>query len=568
MLDDFHAAGADAVAAFVDGLVLAAPRRLHTILICSRQAPHSPVASPDHGRRGGADGRRSPLFAAGDGRAAAPGDRRGRRPGCWQNGFRRPSAGGPPPSGSSRSAGAPARVLRPPRLAGERPRAAAADYLGEEVLARLPAHQRDLLLRASLARSLQRAAPGSTRDGPRWRAGLSRRSGAPARTRALSRDTRAERDLVRLPPPVSGDPRRRVGANGGTPTPSLPCTGSIAAWFATAGLTRDAVHHFVEAGDIPAAAALIESRLSEAFAREDWQSVASWLRADPERRRSEGEPELLLASAWVAYLSGRDARIAEVLEAMRDPAIPPPDLRCPARRDGLPRRLARRRSERVGQDRGRRHRAHSLEQTVSVRLRPPGARDGLDLGGTGDEALARLAAFTDRESARIDAASIRGYFGRVVVLWQAGRLARCEQTAADLLQLAPDEWLAPLRGLGRGISRVCRPRAGRACPGHAPFRGGVCRRRRVPFRLRARCLLRPDPGLPGSGFARAKPTAPSPDCGSSSSPRKPPSTWKWWTRSSPAPRSSAAISPPPNAGSRPHRPDLDATPLSPSSTHC
>ena len=62
--------------------------------------------------------------------------------------------------------------------------------------------------------------------------------------------------------------------------------------------------------------------------------------------------------------------------------------------------------------------------------------DGLDPAGREDEALARLAAFTDRESARIDAASIRGYFGRVVVLWQTGRLARCEQTAADLLQLA------------------------------------------------------------------------------------------------------------------------------------
>ena len=56
--------------------------------------------------------------------------------------------------------------------------------------------------------------------------------------------------------------------------------------------------------------------------------------------------------------------------------------------------------------------------------------------GRTDEALARLTAFTDRESAQIDAASIRGYFGRVLVLWQAGRLARCEQTAADQLQLA------------------------------------------------------------------------------------------------------------------------------------
>ena len=72
----------------------------------------------------------------------------------------------------------------------------------------------------------------------------------------------------------------------------------------------------------------------------------------------------------------------------------------------------------------------------------------LTSAGREDEALARLAAFTDRESARIDAASIRGYFGRVVVLWQAGRLARCQQTAADLLQLAQMNGLRLSAGWG------------------------------------------------------------------------------------------------------------------------
>ena len=38
---------------------------------------------------------------------------------------------------------------------------------------------------------------------------------------------------------------------------------SIAAWFATAGLTREAVQHLVALDDIPAATALIESRLSD-----------------------------------------------------------------------------------------------------------------------------------------------------------------------------------------------------------------------------------------------------------------------------------------------------------------
>ena len=53
------------------------------------------------------------------------------------------------------------------------------------------------------------------------------------------------------------------------------------------------------------------------------------------------------------------------------------------------------------------------------------------------------------ESAQIDAASIRGYFGRVLVLWQAGRLARCEQTAADQPQLAQTN-ICPSLPAGRG----------------------------------------------------------------------------------------------------------------------
>ncbi len=60
----------------------------------------------------------------------------------------------------------------------------------------------------------------------------------------------------------------------------------------------------------------------------------------------------------------------------------------------------------------------------------------------------RLAAFTDRESGRIDAASIRGYFGRAIVLWQLGRLTLCEQTAADLLQLARSNNLSISAGWG------------------------------------------------------------------------------------------------------------------------
>ena len=227
----------------------------------------------------------------------------------------------------------------------------------------------------------------------------------------------------------------------------------IAAWFATAGLTRDAVHHFVEAGDIPAAAALIESRLSEAFAREDWQAVASWLRLIPTEAVLE-RPELLLASAWVAYLSGRDARIAEVEAAMRDPRSAtgsplPSARRWPSSPTG-PKTITTRGS-------GPRKKP-SRAFTASKRYQYGYAHLMLGMAlatvGRADEALARLTAFTDRESARIDAASIRGYFGRVLVLWQAGRLARCEQAAADQLQLAQTNDLPVSAGWGAAFLGV------------------------------------------------------------------------------------------------------------------
>jgi LuxR family maltose regulon positive regulatory protein len=209
----------------------------------------------------------------------------------------------------------------------------------------------------------------------------------------------------------------------------------VASWFAETGLTREAVRHLVAVGDVSAAATLIESRVVEAFAREDWQSVASWLRSIPAQEIGQS-PELLLASAWVAYLSGRDARIAEVLEAMRDPRIR--HLATDAQRA----EIALLADWPAGDPNAA---VRAVEDAITLMPAHKRYRYGyahLALGmaltsaGREEEALSRLAAFTERESARIDAASIRGYFGRVVVLWQAGRLARCEQTAADLLQLA------------------------------------------------------------------------------------------------------------------------------------
>ena len=274
----------------------------------------------------------------------------------------------------------------------------------------------------------------------------------------------------------------------------------IAAWFATAGLTRDAVHHLVEADDIPAAAALIESRLSEAFAREDWQAVASWLRLIPTETVLE-RPELLLASAWVAYLSGRDARIAEVEAAMRDPSVR--DRVTGAQRAEMALladwpeadhdawvRTAEEAIARIPASKRYQHGYAHLMLGMA-----------LTTVGREDEALARLTAFTDRESARIDAASIRGYFGRVIVLWQAGRLPAANRRP-PISCSSPRRTVCPSLPAGARPFSGPSPTSGATSPGHAPLRGGRRGRGAAPFHLRARRLLRPDPGVSGPGDAR------------------------------------------------------------------
>lgn len=78
------------------------------------------------------------------------------------------------------------------------------------------------------------------------------------------------------------------------------------AWLATEGLVADALPHLVAAGDMEAAAAAIERHLHDALAREDWRTVAAWLRLLPEDV-IHARPELLLARGLIAHLSGRAA---------------------------------------------------------------------------------------------------------------------------------------------------------------------------------------------------------------------------------------------------------------------
>ena len=317
MLDDVHAADADAVAAFVDGLLRAAPRRLHTILIC-RGKPPIPLSRlrtvGDVEELTGADLRFSAeetgeLLRLETGEAVDPelAERLQASVGGWPAAIRLIAFS----RGTAK--GAPSR-----ELAGERHEHLLPDYLGEEVLARLPARQRELLLRASLLDRFNvplLEALATVRGGePVSRADLERLRALELYREipGLSETWFAFHPLFRE---ILGDELVRTADADAV----ADLHRHIAEWFATAGLTRDAVHHFVEAGDLPAAAALIESRLSEAFAREDWQSVASWLRAIPDG----GNPREGRSSSW--------RRHGSRISAVAMPASPRSWRRCATR---------------------------------------------------------------------------------------------------------------------------------------------------------------------------------------------------------------------------------------------
>jgi LuxR family maltose regulon positive regulatory protein len=331
-------------------------------------------------------------------------------------------------------------------LTGEHPARLLREYLGEEVLARLPPTLRGLLLRASLverfdARLLARLAAEQSSE-PFSRADLER-----LRALELFREIPGLSETWFAYHPLFRAVLRDELERSTEPSEIGDLHRSIAQWFAGEGLTREAVHHLVEVDDIAAAATLIESRLSDAFAREDWRSVSVWLRRIPMEAILDS-PELLLASAWVAYLSGRDGRLSEILETMRGPGI---WHRATAAQQAEIALLTHNpETDPIG----------SVKVAEEAIARIPASKRyqygyaHLTLGmvltsaGREEEALARIAAFTERESARIDAASIRGYYARALVLRQTGRVARCAQTSADQLQLAAMNGLPVAAGWG------------------------------------------------------------------------------------------------------------------------
>ncbi len=436
IIDDFHIADGPAVAQFMAGLILAAPARLHTVISTRRLPDFSLARMRAQGlveELNASDLRFSPedtarLLHEIAGMPASPelAARVHAAVGGWPAAIRLLAIG----------IDAGGEFDAPPGASATLGTSLLLDYLGEEVLSQLAPAQRNLLLLAALP---ERFHPGLL-------AALAMAVSTPYRPADL--ETLRSLDLFREVPgldvtwyvyhPLFRDTFLRQLTHE-FPAGLNDLHHLAAAWFRDNGHTREAVSHLMQAGDVPGAGALIESRIGEAFGREDWQAIASWLNLIPEPT-VRGNPKLLLASAWVAFLSGRGGRLVAQLRDLGDMSQ---QRLLTDEQQAQAEILAFGASVAVVQAK---RSANEVATAVLPRMDPAHRyRYGFahmmiclarSQEGFPEDGLARLEAFAITESARVDAASIRGFFGRVLIFWQVGRLAACAQAATDMRDLA------------------------------------------------------------------------------------------------------------------------------------
>jgi LuxR family maltose regulon positive regulatory protein len=214
-------------------------------------------------------------------------------------------------------------------------------------------------------------------------------------------------------------------------------------WFAQQGLIDEAIRHFLAAGDENAAAALVEQHVQHVLSKEDWPALANYLTLLP-AALVQDNPNLLLAKAYVAHLSGRLASVREILAEIRN-------LLDRSDGDATVRAALRAECDTL-----------ELSQTLVIDQNPEAAlssaRDAveripadhrfgrgvayvtcgfaLQSAGRTEEAVGWLSDIADREAERIDAGSIRAMMGLMYVHRQAGNYSECQQVSGHMLELA------------------------------------------------------------------------------------------------------------------------------------
>ncbi|MCA9880056.1 MAG: hypothetical protein KC442_19815, partial [Thermomicrobiales bacterium] len=206
--------------------------------------------------------------------------------------------------------------------------------------------------------------------------------------------------------------------------------------LADRGEIDDAIRLLADAGDLDAAADLIEEQIGAALARQDWHRVDRWIRLLPPAMIPL-RPWLLVGRMWVSHLSGRDSLLAAYTRQVRVLA-----------EDGHPD-------------------AEALQATCDLfaavgAADPPGALSlvqramqtlphhhafaqglaqfhlGLTLQALGRsaEALDGLIQWTDLSAEQIDARFVLGLQGQMWVQHAEGHLVAADSIAAELSTLA------------------------------------------------------------------------------------------------------------------------------------
>ncbi|MCA9877282.1 MAG: hypothetical protein KC442_05860, partial [Thermomicrobiales bacterium] len=315
------------------------------------------------------------------------------------------------------------------------------DFLGEEVLAKQSATTQDFMLRTALVERISASLADALVSQP-----------PPEGSRALLTSLAREHLFVepdgddgawfRYQPLFRSYLLQLVALRfSGQALDELHARAS--AWFVARGLLDEAIRHRMLAGDTAGAAHLVEQHVHQSLNREDWTTLAGWIRALPEAV-IETSPTLLLAKACIAQLSGRlvaaraiDAALSASLAASASDAR------------GTDALVAEGNALILGQ-------LHTINQdpaaaaaaVLAVIERLPAehrfARGlaylthgcALQSAGQTEAAVRWLTDISERETERIDAGSIRAVLGLVFVHRQAGNFQACEESAQRLLDLA------------------------------------------------------------------------------------------------------------------------------------
>ncbi len=87
----------------------------------------------------------------------------------------------------------------------------------------------------------------------------------------------------------------------------------VSKWFEENNLVEDAVRHALAAGDVLAAAQIVERNRHAALDADRWQALQTWLDRLPHEIRQE-RPELLLGKAWILLILARVSEILPIIE--------------------------------------------------------------------------------------------------------------------------------------------------------------------------------------------------------------------------------------------------------------